>query len=248
MAYQNERMRTTPSPATPDAEPSYQRIKSHVLAQIQQGHWREGDAIPAENALAAEFGVSRMTANRALRELTDEQVLMRVQGSGTFVAQQKFQSTLVMIQGIAQEIQARRHQHRCELHRLERVRATTRIAAQFELSGARTLFHSVVVHFENGLPIQVEDRYVNPPLAPEYMQLDFTTTTVNEYLMRVAPLSGVRYVVEATLPPAEIARMLEIEEAQPCLVLRRKTLSQGQVASVATLWHPANRYQLTGSY
>jgi len=161
-------------------EPSYQRIKSHVLEQIQKGVWREGDAIPAENALATEFGVSRMTANRALRELTDEQVLVRVQGSGTFVAQQKFQSTLVMIQGIAQEVQARGHVHRCELQRLERVRATARMAAQFESREIRTLFHSVVVHFENELPIQVEDRYVNPDLAPDYMQLDFTQTTANE--------------------------------------------------------------------
>lgn len=42
--------------------------------------------------------------------------------------------------------------------------------------------------------------------------------------------------------------MLHIDEAQPCLVLRRKTLSRGQVASIATLWHPASRYQFTGGF
>jgi GntR family histidine utilization transcriptional repressor len=66
--------------------------------------------------------------------------------------------------------------------------------------------------------------------------------------MRVAPLSGVRYCIEARMPTAEIATMLHIDPGQPCLVLHRKTLSRGQVASVAMLWHPANRYQFTGGF
>lgn len=233
---------------TTPAEPAFSRIKAHVLSQIQSGKWSEGAAIPTEQALAAEFGVSRMTANRALRELTSDQILVRVQGSGTFVAQQKYQSTLVVIHGIAEEILSRGHTHRGELHLLERVKANDGLAVEFELAGSRALFHSTVVHFENDAPIQLEDRYVNPTLAPEYMQLDFTKTTANEYLMRVAPLYGVRYQIEARMPPGEIAAMLRIGETQPCLVLRRKTLSRGQVASVATLWHPANRYQFSGGF
>ena len=69
--------------------PAYKRIKEHVENLIRSGRLKDGDAIPPESALADQFKVSRMTANRALRELTDEQILIRVQGSGTFVAQQK---------------------------------------------------------------------------------------------------------------------------------------------------------------
>ena len=75
-------------PAKGDERPAFKRIKAHVLSQIQAGIWKEGDAIPSEQALAREFGVARMTANRALRELSDDRILVRVQGSGTFVAQQ----------------------------------------------------------------------------------------------------------------------------------------------------------------
>jgi GntR family histidine utilization transcriptional repressor len=42
--------------------------------------------------------------------------------------------------------------------------------------------------------------------------------------------------------------MLHMDVREPCLMLRRKTLSQGQVASVATMWHPGGRYQFTGSF
>jgi GntR family histidine utilization transcriptional repressor len=76
-------MSNTPNP------PAYQRVKRYVLDRIQNGQWKEGDAIPGEEALAREFGVSHMTVNRAIRELSDEQIVERVQGSGTYVAQQK---------------------------------------------------------------------------------------------------------------------------------------------------------------
>jgi GntR family histidine utilization transcriptional repressor len=245
-------MRQPAAPTNPradgDERPAFKRIKAYVLAQIQAGNWKEGEAIPSEQALASEFGVARMTANRALRELSDDRILVRVQGSGTYVGQQKFQSTLVEIHSIADEVQARGHLHRSELQRLERIKAGDSLAAEFELGAGHAVFHSVVVHFEDELPIQVEDRFVNPALAPEYMQLDFSRTTANEYLMRVAPLSGVRYCIDARMPEPEIAAMLHIDEGQPCLVLRRKTLSRAQVASVALLWHPANRYQFTGGF
>ena len=228
--------------------PAYQRVKQHVLERIQNGLWKEGDAIPGEEALAREFGVSRMTVNRAIRELSDEQIVERVQGSGTYVAQQKYQATLVEIRNIAEEIAARGHSHRSELHRLERVKADEPLARAFGLKTGAQLFHSVVVHFENDQPIQVEDRHVNPEVAPDYLTQDFTSQTPNAYLMRVAPLQGVSFEIEAVLPPAAVAEMLAMPAGEPCLVLRRQTRSMGQIASVAAMWHPASRYQFTGSF
>lgn len=235
-------MSNTPIP------PAYQRVKQYVLERIQNGLWKEGDAIPGEEALAREFGVSRMTVNRAIRELSDEQIVERVQGSGTYVAQQKYQATLVEIRNIAEEIEARGHAHRSELHKLERVKADETLARAFGVKTGAPLFHSVVVHFENGLPIQVEDRHVNPEVAPDYLSQDFTSQTPNAYLMRVAPLQGVSFVIEAVLPSPPVAEMLAMPAGEPCLVLRRQTRSMGQTASVAAMWHPASRYQFTGSF
>ncbi|PIG09021.1 histidine utilization repressor [Comamonas sp. 26] len=228
--------------------PAFQRIKDYVLQQIHSGQWQEGDSIPSEASLAKQFNVARMTVNRALKELSEAQTLLRVQGSGTFVAQQKYQSTLVQLRNIADEIEARGHQHKGVLQRLERFKPDTALLRHFELEGPHGLFHSVVVHYENDVPIQVEDRYVNPLVAPEYMSQDFGRQTPNAYLTRVAPVQGVQFSIEASQPSAEIAELLQIEAQEPCLVLRRRTRSYGQVASVSALWHPASRYQFTGSF
>ena len=239
-------MNTPKTRTTNTRTPAFQRIKNLILESIQTGVWKQGQAIPAELTLAKQFGVSRMTVNRAMRELTQEQVLTRVQGSGTFVAQQKYQTTLVEINSIAKEIRARGHAHRSELFLLEKIKASESLAPEFQVAPNTYLFHSVIVHFENNEPIQVEERWVNPNVAPEYLQQDFSRTTPNEYLLTNVPLQSGEYTVEALPAPEAIAEMLHIKKHDACLVLQRKTLSMNQVATLVTMWHPGARYQFSG--
>lgn len=228
--------------------PSFQQIKNHIVQRIHSGEWKEGDQIPTEAALGRQFRVARMTVNRALRELAAEQFVTRIQGLGTYVAQQKYQSTLVAIRSIADEVRGRGHQHACTVKLLESIKAPAALARQFDARRGIRLFHSILVHYENEDQIQVEDRWVNAALAPDYLGQDFTHSTPNEYLMRVAPLQGVSYRIEAKLPPAQIRKRLAMPAGEPCLVLYRTTRSMKMVASVATMWHPASRYQFTGSF
>lgn len=67
----------------------------------------------------------------------------------------------------------------------------------FALDGIERLFHSVIVHYENEVPVQIEGRFVNAQIAPLYLQQDFTRTTAYAYLMDLAPLTGGEHVVEA---------------------------------------------------
>ena len=242
----NEQIAPAPE-STTQSTPIFQRIKDYLTAEIAAGRYKEGDVVPSEQALVRQFGVSRMTVNRAVRELTAQQVLTRRQGSGTFVAPQKIAATLLDIRSIADEIRTRGHHHRSVPQRLEELPATDLLAARFGLEPGAPLFHSLIVHFENELPIQVEDRWVNPACAPHYLEQDFTAMTPNEHLTATAPLQDATFSIEAALPPAEVASLLALGAGQPCLVQNRRTRSNGQVASTVTLWHPGSLYQYTGS-
>ncbi|MCD2515017.1 histidine utilization repressor [Massilia sp. G4R7] len=230
-----------------DSTPIFQRIKDYLVGEIASGRWKEGDLVPSEQALVRQFGVSRMTVNRAVRELTAEGALVRRQGSGTYVAPQKYQATLVEIRNIADEIRARGRIHRSQLLLLRAETAGDDLALEFELETGVQLFHSIIVHFENDVPIQVEDRWVNPACAPRYLEQDFAAITPNEHLMAAAPLQGATYGIEAQPAPGEVAAMLAIAPDAPCLVLHRRTTSGGRVASVATMWHPGHLARFTGS-
>ncbi|MDV2117562.1 histidine utilization repressor [Alcaligenes faecalis] len=226
--------------------PAYLQIKNFVLEKIQSGQWRAGDLVPTELALCKQFGVSRMTVNRALRELTNDALLVRIKGSGTYVAQPKFQSTLIEIRSIAQDIRERGHQHSCQVLSMERLQASPAQARLYDIAPGATLFHSIIVHAENGLPIQYEDRLVDAHMAPDYMEQDWDQITPNEYLLRVAPLPTGFYSIEVLVPPAGIAQALHMKEQQPCLVMDRRTFSSEQFTTHARLWHPGDRYKFTG--
>lgn len=64
-----------------NAGPLYEKVKEYVLANIGNGQWQTDHRLPSENELVAMLGVSRMTVNRALRELTAAGILVRIQGS-----------------------------------------------------------------------------------------------------------------------------------------------------------------------
>lgn len=74
------------APAGPAFSPLYQQIKSLILNGLRLGEWKPGEAIPSEMELAARFRVSQGTVRKAIDELAAENLLVRRQGKGTFVA------------------------------------------------------------------------------------------------------------------------------------------------------------------
>ena len=93
-------------------EPIYQQIKKTIQQRIASGEWPAGQKLPSENELVGALEVSRMTINRALRELTQEGLIKRVHGIGSFVAETPRHASLIELQDIALEIASDGKQHR----------------------------------------------------------------------------------------------------------------------------------------
>ena len=226
----------------------FQQVKDFISRKIQDGTLRAGDRLPSEHELVAQFGMSRMTVNRALRVLVEQGRIVRVAGVGSFVAEHKPQSTLLQIANLASEIRARGHDYRCDMLVVERVAASLEIAAALDVRTGESVFHSVCVHLEDGLPIQLEDRYVNPRVAPDYLLQDFKLQQPSEYLVRTVPFDEIEHVVDAVLPTAEQAARLQMVPTQPCLLLTRRTWTRGVPVTLVRCLHPATRYQLGSRY
>ncbi len=228
--------------------PLYQQVKEYILQKIRSGQWLANMKIESEAELVTITGASRMTVNRALRELTNEGVLVRAQGRGTFVAEKKPQAALFEISSIAQDIKNRGGKHSCEVKILQEEKARPDIAKAMGLEPYDTVFHSVLLHMDNSLPIQLSSRFINPAIAPEYLQQDFSKITPNEYLLDLVPISSVEHVVEALIPEAWIRKLLKINNAEPCLALHRKTWVGEHVATCSTFYYPGSRYSLGSTF
>ena len=228
--------------------PLYARVKQMIARQIETGSWPAHHRVPSESELVGQLGFSRMTINRALRELTAEGLLVRMQGVGTFVAQPKTRSALFDVNNIADEIAGRGHRHSCQVITLAEEAAGSERALALDVREGQRVFHSLIVHFEDGVPVQIEDRYVNAQVVPDYLRQDFTRQTPYAYLTQVAPLTEGEHVVEAILAEADECRLLQIERGEPCLLIRRRTWSGRQPVTAARLIHPGTRHRLEGRF
>lgn len=229
-------------------QPLYLKVKRHILDNIGSGKWATCDRVPSENEIVKSFGVSRMTANRALRELRDEGVLVRIAGLGSFVADRHAHAHPLEIHGIAEEIRGRGNLHRAEIVSLERIRAVGALAEDFGIAPGSDLFRSEIVHFENDHPLQLEERWVLPALAPDYLSVDFSRTTPYDYLVKVAPLQEAEHLLRAVMPDDRTRKLLTMKRDEPCLLMIRRTWSAGRIASVARLYYPGSRYEMSGRF
>jgi GntR family transcriptional regulator, histidine utilization repressor len=232
----------------PQTAARYLQVKQYILQQIAAGTLRCGERVPSENELVRELDVARMTANRALRELAAEGVLLRVAGVGTFVAERRVHSHPLEVRNIADEIRARGHEYEARIVSLTSISATREIGERCGVTAGARLDHSLLIHFEGGAPLQVEDRYVNPTVVSGYLRNDFTRITPHEFLMQAAPLQRAEHTVRALIPDNRIRRMLKLDAADACLLIRRRTWASGRIATVADLYHPGSRYELTGAF
>lgn len=233
---------------TSSAKPRYQQLKDLIIGRISSGDLRPQDRVPSENELVETMHVSRMTANRALRELTDEGYVQRVAGRGTFVADFRAQSHVLEVHNIADEITRRGHAHSCVVLQQSLQHARGEIARALDVDQGTDVYHLLLVHSENGIPVQVEDRYVLAEFAPDCLQKDFSKVTPSAWLTSIAPLQEAEQSVRASNPNAAVRQRLQMDDGESSLVVLRRTWAHGRPVTFARLHHPGSRYELTGHY
>ena len=211
----------------PAFSPLYQQIKALLLQSLQQGEWKPGEVIPSEMELAARFRVSQGTVRKAIDELAAENLLLRRQGRGTFVAthaEQHVQYRFLRLQPdsgtLAGEGPAERDFVACK-----RQRAGAQIAQALGLRTGEQVLQARRVLRYAGVPTILEDLWL--PGGP------FKGLTVERLTDYHGPMYalfesefGVRMVradekLRAVLPDPEQARLLAVPPGTPLLSVER---------------------------
>ncbi len=214
-------------PGTPAFSPLYQQIKALILQSLEAAEWKPGEAIPSEMDLAARFRVSQGTVRKAIDELAADNLLVRRQGKGTFVAthaerhvQYRF-LRLIPDQGdVDSEGPAQRDIVECR-----RTRASAEVARALALrTGDAVLQVRRILSF-GGTPTILEDLWLPghafKGLSAEQMA-DYAGATYAMFEVEF----GVRMVraeekLRAVLPDAEQATLLKVSPQTPLLSVER---------------------------
>lgn len=230
------------------AVPVYEKVKRYITGCIHSGEWGAGRRVPSEVELVEKLGVSKMTVNRAMRELTAAGIIVRRQGVGSFVSKSKPQSALLQMRDIAEEIEARGGRHTAETKLLETIVLANPDAELVGMRPGQRVFHSVILHRENGKPVQLEERWIDAGVFPGYIGVDFSRTTPYRYLRSSVEATEVEHIIHAVMPNAAARRLLEVAAGEPCLLLFRRTWAGDMLATSSRFLFPGSSYSLGSRY
>lgn len=239
-----ETQMTSERPAT-----LHERILQDVRDNILGGNWPPGHRIPFETEMAVAYGVSRMTVNKVLTQLTREGYLERRRKGGTVVARPRGQSAVMQIADIGEEVRARGATYAFRLLRREMRAADHEARSQLPgISEEGPVLDLEYVHIADGAPFCHERRLINLHAVPQAETADFTTENAGAWLLRQIPWSTAEHVVRAVSPAPAVARHLGIPAATPCLEVSRRTRFEDQPVTGARLTYPGDLHQLVASF
>ena len=223
---------------------SFQKIRDDILVKIRARHWLPGETIPGEEALAEEYGCSRMTVNRAIRELADRGIVERRRKAGTRVALQPDRQARVEISSIRKEIEERGSIYRYALLERSEATASEGVQAKLSLSSGDRVLHLRCLHFADEVPYQYEDRWINLRRVPSANDEPFDKTNPNEWLIEKEPFSEAEHVFSAQIADGFLADILGIDDGAALFVVDRRTWQDGDTITAVKLYHPGTMYRL----
>ena len=214
------------SPSTPASTPSKCRFIKQQLVQGMRTK-RFTDRLPSENQLAEAFGVSRMTARRALMELANEGLVERIRGKGTFVRKADPAVGYFVVQPSRRQAEALGVGYASrviELRSLERPPAE--IAGRLDYTGPTILARRL--HCFDGTPVRYEVRHLRGDLCGNVLFEDLERVSIHELLIDRLdlPLTRVWQRITAETLNADTAAMLGAPAGHPAFHILRTTYTR----------------------
>jgi len=219
----------------PAFSPLYQQIKSLILRSLQAGEWKPGDMIPSEFDLAARFRVSQGSVRKAIDELATDNLLVRRQGKGTFVAthaEQHIQYRFLRLLPDAGSLEAQGPAER-RIIECRRLRAPAEVARQLDLRTGDGLLQVKRVLAFSGTQAILEDIWL-PGAAFKGLTLETLSSDKGPMYALFEAQFGVRMVravekLKAVAADADAATLLGVEVGHPLLSVERLAYTYNDV-------------------
>lgn len=226
--------------------PMYQKIKEYILEKIGKGEWLANQKLPSENEISAELGISRMTVNRAFKELTEEGYLFREKGAGTFVAEPFQLIPFFELIPISQELAIEGNPFSSTILQLGKVSDPKLILEQYfsvENVESSDIFYSEIIYNNALSPIQYEKRYVLASFAPKYLKQTFDKDCALTYLQALSPILSQKHTLEAIIPNSLVQERLQLVQGEACFKVTEELLIREQIISYSEQFYAASRYK-----
>ncbi|MEM1064103.1 MAG: histidine utilization repressor [Pseudomonadota bacterium] len=223
-------------------------ILKDVQKKIVSGAWPPGHRIPFETEMAAQYGCSRMTVNKALTHLSRAGFLDRNRKWGTFVLAPQTLSAALEITNTRKEVEDAGKDYGYKLL-MDRLRPVRKREAQLLDLNADTIVRELkCLHYADSKPFCFEERIVNLKAAPEIQTAEFTKNSPGAWMSTHVPWSNAEHQIIAKSADGRMAKQLDLAEGAVCLVIERKTQNHRGYVTWARLAYPGDKHRLIANF
>lgn len=199
-------------------KPMYRQIADALREKINAGELKPGDALPTESSLQEAFGVSRVTVRQALKRLTEEQIVESIQGSGTYVKEERVNYDIYQLTGFYEKLADRNVETHSEVSIFEVLKADAKLAEKLALSQDDKVWHVKRVRFIKQKPVNLEETWMPLALFPD-LTWEVMENSKYHYIEQVKKMTIDRSEQELVpvMPSEEAIAALALDPAKPIL-------------------------------
>ncbi|EGS2005806.1 GntR family transcriptional regulator [Enterobacter quasiroggenkampii] len=212
-------------------KPMYRQIADALREKISAGELKPGDALPTESSLQEAFNVSRVTVRQALKLLTEEQIVESIQGSGTYVKEERVNYDIYQLTGFYEKLADRNVDTHSEVSIFEVLKADAKLAEKLNLSHDDKIWHVKRVRFIKQKPVNLEETWMPLALFPD-LTWEVMENSKYHYVEQIKKLVIDRSEQELVpiMPSEETIAALSLDPTKPILEkVSRGFLKDGRV-------------------
>lgn len=212
-------------------KPMYRQIADALREKISAGELKPGDALPTESSLQEAFNVSRVTVRQALKLLTEEQIVESIQGSGTYVKEERVNYDIYQLTGFYEKLADRNVDTHSEVSIFEVLKADAKLAEKLNLSHDDKVWHVKRVRFIKQKPVNLEETWMPLAMFPD-LTWEVMENSKYHYVEQIKKLVIDRSEQELVpiMPSEEAIAALSLDPTKPILEkVSRGFLKDGRV-------------------
>ncbi|MGS2873968.1 GntR family transcriptional regulator [Enterobacter huaxiensis] len=229
------------------SKPMYRQIADALREKINAGELKPGDALPTESSLQEAFGVSRVTVRQALKLLTEEQIIESIQGSGSYVKEERVNYDIYQLTGFYEKLADRNVDTHSDVRIFEVLKADAKLAERLAIAPEDKVWHVKRVRFIKQKPVNLEETWMPLILFPD-LTWEVMENSKYHYIEQVKKMAIDRSEQELVpvMPTEEAIAALALDPAKPILEkVSRGFLKDGRVFEYSRNVFNSDDYRFT---
>lgn len=201
--------------------PLHLQLEEILRTEIANEVWPQNSMIPSENVLSKEYGLSRMTVRSVIVKLTQEGLLYRVPGKGTFVKEKKIIGKPLSQMGIREQLEKMGYANTTRLVKAEKGTASSELAEKLRIHEGEGIWEIYRLRYVEGVPFSLHESHVPCKVSPDILDhgFDFERQQLCDILKQQYHLTQERVIetLEMVRADQDRAKLLEVKTGYPLI-------------------------------